>query len=47
MSLRRLLRVEDHLHDARAVADVDEHQPTVVATAMDPARNPHALAHAP
>ena len=31
------LRVDDELHEPRAVAQVDEDQPAVVAAAMDPA----------
>ena len=31
------LRVYDELHEARAVAQVDEDQPAVVAAAVDPA----------
>ncbi len=34
---RRRVRVEDELDDARAVAQVDEDQPAVVAAAVDPA----------
>ena len=34
------VRVEDELHDARAVAQIDEDQPAVVAPAMHPAGHP-------
>ena len=37
MRLRRVLGVEDELEDARAVAQVDEHEAAVVAAAVDPA----------
>ena len=44
--LRRFLRVEDDLQDARAVAQVDEHQAAVVAAAVHPAGHAHVLADA-
>ena len=37
--LGAVLRVEDELHDARAVAQVDEDQAAVVAAVVDPARD--------
>ena len=44
--LARALRAEDELHEARAVAQVDEDQPAVVAPAVDPAGDAHGLADA-
>ncbi len=36
--LGRVLGVHHELHDARAVAQVDEHEPAVIAPPADPAR---------
>ena len=38
--------MEDELEDARAVAQVDEHEPAVVAPAVHPAGHAHAVADA-
>ena len=38
------VRVDDDLHDAAAVAQVDEDDPAVVAAAVDPAAQDHVLA---
>ena len=43
--LRRLRRVEDELHEAAAVAQVDEDQAAVVAPAVHPAGEAHLAAH--
>ena len=42
VSVRCRLRMEDELEDAGAIAQVDEDQPTVVAAAVDPARDARA-----
>lgn len=43
-NLAGLLGVEDHLHEARPVAHVDENQGAMVAPPLDPAINGHDLA---
>src|SRR3989304_6066032 len=43
-SFRRLGRVEDHLHQPAAVAQVDEDEAAVVAPAVHPAGQRHVLA---
>ncbi|MNS62137.1 hypothetical protein D3C72_951870 [compost metagenome] len=43
VGLRVGLRVEDDLHEARAIAQIDEDDPAVVATALDPAVEGHGL----
>ena len=44
--LGRRLRVEDDLHQAGAVAQVDEDEAAVVAAAVHPARDAHLVADA-
>ena len=43
-SLRRAFRIHDELDDARVIAQVDEDEPTVVATPRNPARERDPLA---
>ena len=43
MSFRCRLWVEDDLHDAFAVSQVDENQTAVVASAVHPARQQHCV----
>ena len=39
------LGINDHLGDAGAVAEVDEHEPAVVTPGVDPAHERHVVAY--
>ncbi|MNX25236.1 hypothetical protein D3C86_552800 [compost metagenome] len=45
MGVRGEIRLEDHLHDARPVAKVDEDHPSMVPARVHPAKQRHPLAN--
>ena len=45
MRIRRRGRIDDHLHQASAIAEVDEDQPAMVADSVHPALQDDVLAN--